>query len=168
VQPHQTSSDIARNSSPYTIRPARLDEHRVLEAIQRNASLVWEDTRAALLAHPDACDIPLEHLSDGQCCVAEYENTAVGFCIALPVDDGYLEIDGLFVEPAHWRKGIGRALLDFVESKARAEQIQALQVIANPNALWFYLTFGFEIIGDHPTAFGPAFAMWKPLWVIAR
>ena len=163
---HQTSTE--HDSPPYTIRPARLDEHRVLESIQRTSSLVWEDTRAALLAHPDACDIPLEHLSDGQCCVAEYDNVAIGFCIALPVDDEHLEIDGLFVEPAHWRQGIGRALLGFVEAEARAEQIKALQVIANPNALQFYQAFGFEITGDHATPFGPAFAMRKPLRVIAR
>ena len=48
-----------------TIRIAARDEQKLLEDLQWRASLVWEEYREALLAHPDAVELPLEHLDAG-------------------------------------------------------------------------------------------------------
>ena len=45
------------------IRDARPDEAGVLTELQRSASLVWDDTREALLAHPEVIDVPVELLA---------------------------------------------------------------------------------------------------------
>lgn len=41
------------------IRIAARDEKKLLEDLQWRASLVWEEYREALLAHPDAIELPL-------------------------------------------------------------------------------------------------------------
>src|SRR4051794_3757004 len=67
--------------------------------LQRRASLVWEDYREALLAHPDAMELPLEHLDAGHTVVVQRGKQLLGFSVVLPRADGDADLDGLFVEP---------------------------------------------------------------------
>lgn len=90
-----------------TVRRARRDEQKALEDLQRRASLAWEETREALLAHPEVIALPFEHIDAGHAHVAERLGLILGFSVALPGPDGNTELDGLFVEPAHWRQGVG-------------------------------------------------------------
>jgi GNAT superfamily N-acetyltransferase len=140
------------------LRPARADDRSALIALQRRASLAWEEDRAALLAHPEVVDLPLEQILEGQVTVAESGGAAVGFSVVLPEPDGTAELDGLFVEPHAWGRGIGRRL---VEAAASAGP-WSLTVVANLRAEGFYRACGFEAVGRAPTRFGPAVRMRKP------
>lgn len=100
-----------------SIRPAEPSERDRLEELQRRASLAWEEYRGALLADPDAVDLPIDHLSEGRAFVAELRGEPAGFCVVLP-RDGEAELDGLFVEPAAWRSGIGSRLVREAERAA--------------------------------------------------
>ena len=40
------------------LRPARMDEAAALEDLMREASMIWDDHREDLLAHPDAIEVP--------------------------------------------------------------------------------------------------------------
>jgi hypothetical protein len=62
---------------------------------------MWEEDRAALLAHPDAIDLPAEQISGGRIVVIELAGKVVGFAAVLPREDGNVDLDGLFVEPAN-------------------------------------------------------------------
>src|SRR5271165_2134342 len=95
-----------------SFRPAIPAERTALEDLQRRASLVWEEYRDALLENPDAIDLPLDQIIKGRVIVAEMPGEVVGFAAVLPRDDGHAELDGLFVEPKVWRRGIGRGLLE--------------------------------------------------------
>jgi GNAT superfamily N-acetyltransferase len=94
-----------------TFRLAVPAERSALEELQRRASLMWEEDRAALLANPDAIELPLEQITGGRTVVAENAGQLLGFSVVLPRDDGDAELDGLFVEPTYWRHGLGRALV---------------------------------------------------------
>ena len=136
------------------IRPARPDERLTLIALQRRASLMHADSHAALVANPDAIDLPPEHIADTL--VADEAGRALGFCVASRTTGNSAELDGLFVEPDVWRAGIGRALVMAV-AKGRA-----LTVVANPNVLEFYTGCGFATTGTTATRFGPAISMTRP------
>jgi len=138
------------------IRPGRVDERHELEALQRRASLVWEDYRAQLLAHPDAIELPEAYLSEGRVRVAVVAGRVIGFVCLLPSTPGTAELDGLFVEPAHWRTGVGRRLLEDAFRHARAHGIRAVEVTANPRAEEFYRRLGFVVSGRAETRFGSA------------
>ena len=141
------------------IREARADERDLLEALQRRASLANEEHRAALLANPDAIQLPAEHLDRGDVFVAEEDGEVRGFAVLI-VEPDCAELDGLFVEPAHWRQGIGAALVKEAVPRARRVGL-ALGVIANPAAREFYERCGFTLEGEVPTRFGKALRMTR-------
>ena len=138
-------------------------ERSALEALQRRASLVSEEDRAALLAHPDAIELPLEQITGGRTVVAESAGQLLGFAVVLRRDDGDAELDGLFVEPTHWRHGVGRALVEQAESMATADGAASLWVTANTSALRFYDSCGFVTVGEVQTRFRPAPKMRKSI-----
>jgi GNAT superfamily N-acetyltransferase len=73
-----------------------------------------------------------------------------GFAALLP-RNGFCELDGLFVEPDLWGKGVGRALIADALARTRT-----LETVANPRAEGFYKRLGFSVIGEAQTQFGPA------------
>ncbi len=136
------------------IRLARTDERLALEALQRRASLELEDYREQLLAHPDEIQLPAEQIERGEILVAERDGEIAGFAAIVGS-----EIDGLFVEPPHWRQGIGRAMVEAAVHEARRRGQTMVAVVANPTAKEFYEKCGFAIEGVVETKFGPAFRM---------
>jgi len=87
--------------------------------------------------------------------VAELDGEIAGFAAVVGG-----ELDGLFVEPDLWGRGIGRALADAATHEARKRGL-ALKVIANPRARRFYEQCGFSLEGEVETRFGPALRMTK-------
>lgn len=152
-------------SAPPTFRLAIPAEQRALEELQRRASLVWEEDRASLLANPDAIELPLEQITDGRTVVAERDGELLGFSVVLRREDGDAELDGLFVEPTHWRQGLGRALVEQAERIAARDGAANLWVTANTSALAFYDSCGFVTVGEVATRFRPAPKMRKNIGV---
>jgi GNAT superfamily N-acetyltransferase len=150
-------------SNRLIIRAAIPRERQALEDLQRRASLIWEEYRADLLAHPEAIELPANQIVDGCVCVAEEAAGILGFSVVLPREDGDAELDGLFVEPSAWRKGIGRALVDDAMRRAGLGGARAMHVIANPLAEAFYRACGFVYSGEAKTQFGTACTMRRAL-----
>jgi GNAT superfamily N-acetyltransferase len=142
-----------------TIRLAAPSERAALEALQWRASLANEGDRDALLANPDAIVLPLAQIAAGQVFVAEDGDHLLGFAAVLDRDDGDTELDGLFVEPAAWKRGIGRLLVAACAGYARARGARALHVIANPHAGDFYARCRFAPMGVIQTQFGTGTVM---------
>ena len=150
---------LAAMSAPadVAIRLARADERQQLEDLQRRASLALGEYNEQLEAHPDAIELPLEQIGQGNVFVAELDDRIVGFA-ALLIDGDLAELDGLFVEPAHWRRGVGAALVEVAVHEARRQGL-AMMVVANPSAQAFYERCGFTVEGGAETRFGPALRM---------
>lgn len=136
-----------------SVRLAEPDEREELEELKRRASLALPDYREQLLSHPDAIHLPPTQVANGQVLVAELDGRVAGFAAVVGG-----ELDGLFVEPDLWRRGIGAALVDAATHQARRKGL-ALTVIANPTARDFYESCGFSLEGETQTRFGPALRM---------
>lgn len=145
------------------LRPARVDEVAALEDLMREASLVWDDHREDLLAHPDAIEVPLADLRDGRVRAHEVDGVVTGFATVLPLPDGSAELDALFVRPDHMHHGIGARLVEDAARRARDNGAALLVVTANPRAETFYVRCGFRTVGEAPTRFGPAIRMYMEL-----
>jgi len=145
-----------------SIRPARPDDHTMLESLQRRASLANTGDRDALLANPDAIALPIEQIAAGCVFVAERDGVVAGFAAVVPRPDGGAELDALFVEPHLWKQGIGRRLVDHVADVAHVKA-SFLHVIGNPHAEGFYRSCGFLVTGTVETRFGVGLAMRRPL-----
>ena len=144
---------MSKRAKALCIRLATPEERLDLEALQRRASLALAEYRAQLEAHPDAIELPGEQIDQGQVIVAELDGRVAGFAAVV---DG--ELDGLFVEPDLWRRGIGTALVEEAAHEARRRGM-TLSVTANPGAREFYERCGFSVEGEAQTRFGPALRM---------
>ena len=95
----------------------------------KTASVSAADAATAL-----PCDI---YASGGTPCIAAHSTTRALFVL-----------DALFVEPEHWRKGVGRVLIGDVCRMAAARGGGRLQTVANPPAEGFYERLGFRALGN--------------------
>lgn len=144
---------MSKRADALTIRPARPEEHAALEDLQRRASTALPEYRAQLEANADAIHLPPAQIANGQVLVAELDGRVAGFAAVVAG-----ELDGLFVEPELWRRGIGSALAEAATHEAR-KRGYTLWVIAGPTAREFYERFGFSVEGEAQTRFGPALRM---------
>ena len=144
---------MSASIEPVLIRHARPDERESLEALQWRASLANEEDRPHLEAHPDAIDLPREQIERGEVLVAEIDGQIAGFAAVVGS-----ALDGLFVEPELWRRGVGAALVEAATHEARKKGL-SLTVIANSAARGFYEKCGFRLEGEAETRFGPALRM---------
>ena len=156
-------SSIQLMFSDVLIRPAIVSERETLEALQTRSSLSNPGDREALLANPGAIELPSEQISARQVFVLEQGGAIVAFAVIVPRDDGDTELDGLFVEPSMWRRGIGRLLVEYCAEVARSGGSPALHVVGNPHADRFYLACGFKMIGTAETRFGVGLLLQKSL-----
>ena len=148
---------------PITVRVAIPVEQKVLEALQWRASLNNPGDRSALLANPDAIELPLQQIEAGGVFVAEVSGAIKGFAAILPRHDGDSELDALFVEPESWRQGIGRTLVEHCCLAAKASGASAIHVVGNPHAEDFYGACGFKTLGTEQTRFGVGLLMRRDL-----
>lgn len=94
-----------------TIRLASADEQPHLLDLQWRASLTHDAYRELLLQHPEAADLPVSHVEDGNTMVAEVDGLVAGFAVVLRISESEMELDALFVEPEYSGTGIGRYLV---------------------------------------------------------
>jgi GNAT superfamily N-acetyltransferase len=150
-----------RTMKGVVVRLAQSIEQAALEALQMRASLNNPGDRAAISANPDAIELPLNQIEACGVFVAEASGLIAGFAAILPREDGDFDLDGLFVDPALWRHGVGRILIEHCIETVRNRGSKALHVIGNPHADAFYRSCGFETLGTEQTRFGPALLMCR-------
>ena len=101
------------------------------------------------LAPPDpgAETIPDAEFTDDErhAVVAEKDGNVVGWG-SVHLEEGVLA--ATFVDPDHAGSGIGRAIVEELETAARAAGLETLVVPASLNAVGFYETLGFDRQGE--------------------
>ena len=148
---------------PITMRLAVATDQKALEALQWRASLNNPGDREALLANPEAIELPLSQIESGGVFVAEVAGSIKGFAAILPRQDGNAELDALFVEPELWRQGIGRRLIEYCYLAAKTSGAVELHVVGNPRAEGFYVASGFKTLGTKQMQFGVGLLMKRDL-----
>jgi len=139
--------------SDLSLRFGRPGEREQLEELQRRASLMHDAYRDALLANPDLIALPRWQLEDRCVRVADKNGMTLGFSVVLPRGQTAI-LDGLFVEPGQWKRGIGRALIEDALGLARDGGAEVMEVLANPYADGFYVRLGFVRTGTVNTPLG--------------
>ncbi|WEJ59539.1 GNAT family N-acetyltransferase [Devosia sp. FJ2-5-3] len=129
------------------IRSGVIDDFPVLVDLQRRASLAGypEPVRSVLAANPALVDQSFrpEWFSGDQVRVAiDAEEGIAGFAVLARSGDE-TELVALFVDPGHWKRGIGRSLVEAAATLASRWVETEIFVLANPLALGFYTSVGF-------------------------
>ena len=144
---------MSKPADTLNLRLATPEEHEALEALQWRASVEIKEYRDELMLNPDAIHLPPAQIANGQVIVADLGDELAGFAAVVGG-----ELDGLFVEPDLWGRGIGRTLADAATHEARQRGL-SLKVIAAPGARRFYESCGFSVEAEVSTRFGPALRM---------
>ncbi|MER8684928.1 GNAT family N-acetyltransferase [Mesorhizobium sp. M1405] len=77
-------------------------------------------------------------------------------------------LHSLYVAPAYWRKGIGRALFETAIARARYQKAGALMIYAEPSAEGFYKRLGAIRIGEDPFYYSPDIVLPHFIYILAK
>lgn len=144
-----------------TVRKTWPDERAFLEDLQWRSSLTNPSYSEALSWRRDIVRLEPEHITGTV--VAERDGAIAGFAVLTRDADGGLELDGIFVEPALLRQGIGTRLMADAKERAAALGATSLKVVAAPDAEAFYSDSGFAFVAETDTLLGKAIVMSAPL-----
>ena len=75
---------------------------------------------------------------------------------------------GIYVDPARWKRGIGRLLFGAAVARARQLKAGALMIYAEPSAESFYKQMGAIRIGEGPLFLSPEVVLPHLLYLISR
>jgi GNAT superfamily N-acetyltransferase len=141
-------------SSEVRIRPATAGDGPVVRDLERRAGLRFAEVGLAEVADHEPPS--LEHLagvaSDGRSAVAVAPSgEVVGYVLVDRVDSA-AHVEQVSVDPDHQGRGVGRALLAWVEGWARGEGCRALTLTTFRDVPWnapLYAHLGFrELAAD--------------------
>lgn len=133
------------------LRPARPGEAALLSDLALRSKGHWGYDAAFLEACRDELTLRDDELARRRTTVAELDDAVIGFgTLEGEPPDG--ELGMLFVDPAAIGRGVGRALLDRLLDRARAEGFTVLTIDADPNAEAFYLAHGAVRVAAVPSA----------------
>ncbi len=132
------------------LRAARRGEAGVLTELALRSKAMWGYDADFMRACLPALTVSERRIAAGGVSVAESDGRIAGF-VAISRDGSDAEVDMLFVEPEAVQGGVGKALMEWAETAARAEQVERLHVLSDPHAVGFYEACGFVRIGDAPS-----------------
>lgn len=147
-----------------SIRDATPDEREALGELHRRSSMVWEEDRAQLEAHPEVFGVSSAAIAAGRVRVAvDGDGKVLGFSVVADVGEGVCELDDLFVEPGLLRGGVGTALVEDAVARHAAAGYREMVVTAAPRTFSFYESLGFAVGQPVRTRFGPAARLRRSL-----
>jgi GNAT superfamily N-acetyltransferase len=154
----------------YTVRGARPDEQRSLTRLCVRATMHAGYDEAFIDRTMPALTITVPLLGGNFVQVAQDgSNEVVGVvCVTPTALQGIALLHGLFVDPEHWRRGIGRALFGAAVAQAKRTKAGALAIYAEPSAEGFYKRMGAIRISEVPFFYSPEVVLPLLLYVIPR
>ena len=151
---------------PYSIRGAKREEHRALTQLIVRATLHSGYDEAFIDRARPALAVSLNGIVTGNVQVAEQSGEVVGVVEVLSTVLQGIAVLGIFVDPAHWEKGVGRALFEAAIARARTLKVGALMIYASPFAEGFYSRLGAIRIGEGPFFYSPEVMLPHFLFIV--
>jgi GNAT superfamily N-acetyltransferase len=128
----------------YTVREAKPEEQRELTRLCVRATMHAGHDDAFIDRTMPALTITVPLISANCVQVAEDGTSeVVGVVVVTPTAlQGIAQLYGLYVDPAHWKRGIGRVLFGAAVARAKGIKAGALMITAEPSAEGFYKRMG--------------------------
>jgi N-acetylglutamate synthase-like GNAT family acetyltransferase len=129
------------------IRPASADEAPVLTRIAHDAKRHWGYPEHWIKHWESDLTISADFIRDNHVYVAEEDGEIQGF-YALSVIDDKAELEHMWVTPNRIGTGMGKDLFLDAMERAAALNVNAVEILADPNAAGFYEHMGATQIGE--------------------
>jgi GNAT superfamily N-acetyltransferase len=154
----------------YTVRQAKPEEQRELTRLSVRATMHAGYDEAFIDRSMPSLTITLPMISANYVQVAQDGSSeVVGVVWVMPTAlQGIALLHGLYVDPARWKRGIGRVLFGAAVTRAKEIKAGAIMIYAEPSAEGFYKRMGAIRIGEGPFYFSPETILPHLLYVIPR
>jgi GNAT superfamily N-acetyltransferase len=154
----------------YSVRNARPEEQRQLTRLCVRATMHTGYDEAFIDRALPGLTVTVPLISGGCVQVAqESSGEIVGLVtVTTTMLQGIALLYGIFVDPAHWRRGIGRLLFGAGVRHAKELKAGALMIYAEPSAAGFYKNMRAIGIGEGPFVYSPELILPRFLYVIPR
>lgn len=129
-----------------TYRPAQLADLDAMSRVAVAAKRQWGYPDEWIELWRDQLQYTAETLAHQHVYCAELDGAIIGV-VSISLDAEVAELEGLWVLPAHGRRGVGRALMDLAAAQAVARGAHVLRIVSDPNAEGFYLALGARLVG---------------------
>jgi ribosomal protein S18 acetylase RimI-like enzyme len=139
------------------LREARPDD---ADAVRRVAEAAWHDAHDDIVGadavddflaeYYDPADLRERYRDGDSTTFVAVDDRLVGYAAGVPGEDAY-SLGAIYVHPERQGEGVGAALLDRVEARARDEGFDTLRLVVmrdNDPARGFYEAHGFEHVAD--------------------
>jgi GNAT superfamily N-acetyltransferase len=154
----------------YTVRLAKPEEQRELTRLAVRATMHAGHDEAYIDRSMPSLSITLPLISENWVQVAQDgSGEVVGVVWVTPTAlPGIAMLHGLYVDPAHWKRGIGRVLFGAAVTRAKEIKAGAITIYAEPSAEEFYKRMEAIRIGEVPFFLSPETVLPHLLYVIPR
>lgn len=133
-----------------TTRPAGAGEAEQLSDLCWRSKAHWGYDSHFMDACREALTVRDEWIGREWVIVAEIDDEVAGVAAIAP-DGSQFEVALFFVDPTQMGKGVGAVLFNAMVTRARQEEVGALRILSDPNAVEFYRKMGARMIGTEPS-----------------
>lgn len=139
------------------VRPARVDEAAELTQIAVRATRNDGFDEDAIVRFMPGLKVNLALIAAGLVCVADSEpGVPCGYVSVRPTGiGGLILLEGIYVDPAYSRRGIGTRLFAAASELARKMAGNVILINSSPASVGFYARLGANKIGTTPFVFSP-------------
>ena len=135
-----------------TIRKAKLQEAEILTNLALVSKAHWGYTLEQLAEWKEELTLSKHYIIDNKVLVLEKNHLILGFYAYIRKTPKTVDLDFLFVDPQHIRKGFGKLLITHFIEEMKRQNFEVVTVDSDPNAEKFYRHFGFETISKKPSS----------------
>jgi GNAT superfamily N-acetyltransferase len=154
----------------YSVRDARPDEQRELTRLCVRATMQAGYDEAFIDRVMPGLTVTLPLITGGCVQVAQQQSgEVVGVVVVTATSlQGIALLYGMFVEPAHWKRGVGRVLFGAAAIRATALKAGVLMIYAEPSAEGIYTRMGATRVGEGTFYYSPEIVLPQLLYVLPR
>ena len=154
----------------YSVRQTKPEEQRELTRLSVRATMRAGHDEAFIDRTMPALTITVPFINANCVQVAQDgSGEVVGVVwVTLTALPGIALLHGLYVDPAHWKRGIGRVLFGAAVARAKGIKAGALMIYAEPSVEGFYKRMGAVRIGEVPFYYSPETVLPHLLYIISR
>jgi N-acetylglutamate synthase-like GNAT family acetyltransferase len=156
--------------SAYTVREAKPEEQRELTRLVVRATMKAGHDEAFIDRSMPSLTVSLPMISGHHVWVAQdASDEVVGVVSVTPTMlQGVALLSMIFVDPPHWKRGIGRVLFEKAVARAKEMKAGSLFIYSEPTAEEFYKRMGSIRIGEGPYVLSPDVVFPHLLYIIPR
>ena len=144
------------------IRAADPAEHQLLTVISFRSKSYWAYPEEYFQIWNDELTITPSYIQQNEVFVCELEEKVVGYYALVELTEALvfsgveleagLWLDHMFIRPESIGTGLGQTLFLHCRSRLSKREATRLNILADPNALGFYLKMGCVYCGDYPSS----------------